>query len=63
MIFSVINIAVPTPNGIAINNEAIDVNRVPYIAVNAPYSSVTGFQADWKRNLKPYLPIDSVDSK
>ena len=29
IIFSVINIAVPTPNGIAINNEAIDVNKVP----------------------------------
>lgn len=29
IIFSVINIAVPTPNGMAINNEAIDVKRVP----------------------------------
>ena len=62
IIFSVINIAVPTPNGIAINSEAIDVKRVPYIAVKAQYSSVTGFQAELKRNLSPYLEIDSVDS-
>ena len=62
IIFSVINIAVPTPNGIAINNEAIDVKIVPYMAVNAPYSSVTGFHAELKINLNPYLEIDSVDS-
>ena len=40
---------------------AKEVNNVPYIAVKAPYSSVTGFHAEVKRKPSPYLFIDSVD--
>ena len=60
---SVINIAVPTPNGIVINNERKEVINVPYIAVNAPYSSFTGFHSEVTRNLRPYLENDSNDWK
>ena len=52
---SVINIAVPTPNGIVINNERNEVTNVPYIAVKAPYSSFTGFHSEVTRNLSHTL--------
>ena len=59
--FSVINIAVPTPRGIVINNERNEVTNVPYIAVKAPYSSFTGFHSEVTRNFSPYLEKDSND--
>ena len=58
---SVINIAVPTPKGIVINNERREVTNVPYIAVKAPYSSFTGFHSEVTRKFKPYLEKDSND--
>ena len=58
---SVMNIAVPTPKGIVINNEKNEVTNVPYIAVKAPYSSFTGFHSEVTRNFKPYLEKDSND--
>jgi len=58
---SVINIAVPTPKGIVINNERNEVTSVPYIAVKAPYSSFTGFHSELTRNFNPYLEKDSND--
>ena len=58
---SVINIAVPTPKGIVINNERNEVTKVPYIAVKAPYSSFTGFHSEVTKNFKPYLEKDSND--
>ena len=58
---SVINIAVPTPKGIVINNERREVTNVPYIAVKAPYSSFTGFHSEVTRKFNPYLEKDSND--
>ena len=58
---SVINIAVPTPRGIVINNEKKEVTNVPYIAVKAPYSSLTGFHSEVTRNFNPYFEKDSND--
>ena len=58
---SVINIAVPTPKGIVINNERKEVTNVPYIAVKAPYSSFTGFHSEVTKNFNPYLEKDSND--
>ena len=58
---SVMNIAVPTPNGTVINNERNEVTNVPYIALKAPYSSFTGFQSEVTKNFNPYLEKDSND--
>ena len=51
----------PTPKGIVINNERREVTNVPYIAVKAPYSSLTGFHSEVTRKFRPYLENDSND--
>ena len=54
-ISSVMKIAVPTPRGTAIMIDAKEVTNVPYIAVKAPYSSLTGFHSEVNKNLTTNL--------
>ena len=44
-----------TPNGTAIRSAMAEETKVPYTNGSAPYSSMTGSQMRWVKNLKPNL--------